>query len=131
MQNFKKFIQEENEIIRDIRGKLDKKIKVLNIKDIYFKKSGKKEATWTLSFDDNKGISLNADDWKAQITVYLYNDNPMFCEIEVTNTGTDKRGRSDSELLGKKRIKLSSESDFNKVITFIKNQAKKHFKINL
>jgi len=126
-------LKEEISPVRNIRGKLNKQIQAFKGVEVFQKIEGKKGSVWIISFDENEGISTDADDWKEEITLYLFEYSPkeLTAEIEVTRTGTDKRGRSDSELLGKKKFEFKIDDDITKTINYIKNQAKKHFKVKL
>ena len=116
--------------LRAIRSKIEKKLNMLKTPfGVQSFGSGRTDGNWNIKFDKNDGISLDADDWKQEISIYLYDKSKV--EIEVTATGTDKRGRTDSELMAKRKLAIKTDEDVDKIIKFVKQQAKKHFKMTL
>jgi len=132
INEFKRLKDSTNEKpIKGIKRKLIKKIKELKkssgdkIYDIY-----RFNDTWRIKFDDNPGISLDADDWANEIFVYFY-EQPAHVDINVVSLGTNKQIKTDRNLWSTKKINIKNEEDIEKIIKFIKQQAKKHFKVNL
>ncbi len=131
-----KYLREGEEFtqkpLRAIRTKLTKKLNDLKTPfGIKTHLQGRKEGTWDIQFDNNAGASLDADDWKQFITLDLYDEKQPYIEVYASIVGTDKRGRTDSEKLGGKKFKIKTEDDIDRVIKYVKNQAKKHYKFNI
>jgi hypothetical protein len=114
-------VTEENELSeRRIGTLLDKKLKTLDNKIRRYGKRG-----WNLTLVPGKGTSIQSDDWKTVLDVSIY-DNIV--EIEIAMVGTDKRGRSDSELLYGTKKKIKTEEDIDKLVNILKGKIKKFSK---
>ena len=130
--DYSKYLISEEEVkkVRAVKGKLNKALKTLNI-PVSDPRKGGQEGSWEISFNNLPGTSTDSDDWKELIVIYLYKGNPPNVEIETVELGTSKRGRSDSNLLAKRTMKIKTEDDIEKVVKYVRNMAKKHYKAKI